>query len=96
MIINHTDCGMVKFKDEDLRKKLQEATGTAAVGPVHFHAFPDLETNVREQIQKVKSHPWVPKEIPVRGFINDVKTGRLNEVSAEERHSEIQSQLKRK
>jgi len=82
MIINHTDCGMLTFKDEDLRKKLQQQMGTAAVAPVHFHAFPDLEANVREQIQKVKSHPWVPRQIPVRGFIYDVKTGKLNEVSA--------------
>src|SRR3972149_260727 len=73
--------GILTFKDEELRKKLQKTTGTAAVAPMHFHAFSSLEENVREQIQKVKSHPWVPKHIPVRGFIYDVKTGRLNEVS---------------
>jgi carbonic anhydrase len=52
------------------------------VAPNVFHAFPDLERNVREQIQKVKSHPWIPDSIPVRGFIYDVKTGKLDEVSA--------------
>jgi len=82
MIINHTDCGMLTFKDEELRAKLQQMTGTATVAPVHFHAFSDLEENVRQQIQKVKSHPWIPKQIPVRGFIYDVKTGKLKEVSA--------------
>jgi carbonic anhydrase len=82
MIINHTDCGMLTFRDEDLRKKLQQQTGTAAVAPAHFHAFPDPEANVRGQIQKVKSNPWVPRQIPVRGSIFDVKTGKLNEVSA--------------
>jgi carbonic anhydrase len=82
MIINHTDCGMLTFKDEDLRKKLLEQSGTAAVAPAHFHAFPNLERNVREQIQKVKSHPWIPKTVTVRGFIYDVKTGKLNEVPA--------------
>ena len=81
MIINHTDCGMLTFKDEDLRTKLHQMTGTATVAPVHFHAFGDVADNVREQIQKVKSHPWVPQHIPVRGFIYDVKTGRLQEVS---------------
>ena len=81
IIINHTDCGMLTFKDEELRGKLEKKTGTAAVVPVHFHAFGDLEENVRRQIQKVRSHPWIPKDIPVRGFIYDVKTGRLNEVS---------------
>lgn len=80
MIINHTDCGMLTFKDEDLRNKLKKDTGTDALAPNVFHAFDDLETNVREQMQKIKSHPWIT--IPVRGFIYDVKTGKLNEVSA--------------
>ena len=80
MIINHTDCGMLTFKDDDLRKKLQQQTGTAAVAPAHFHAFSNVENNVREQVQKVKSHPWIPKNILVRGFVYDVKTGRLSEV----------------
>lgn len=82
MIINHTDCGMLTFKDEQLRAKLQQQTGTATVVPSHFHAFSDVAENVRQQIQKVKSHPWIPKHIPVRGFVYDVKTGRLTEVSA--------------
>ncbi len=80
MVINHTDCGMLTFKDEDLRAKLQQTTGTAVVSPVHFHAFSDLEENVRQQVQKVKSHPWTPSSAPVRGFIYDVKTGKLSEV----------------
>ena len=80
IIINHTDCGMLTFKDAELRAKLQSATGTAAVVPAAFHAFSNVEQNVREQIQKVRAHPWIPKNIPVRGFVYDVKTGRLNEV----------------
>jgi len=82
MIINHTDCGMLTFKDEELCAKLRQQTGMATMAPVHFHAFGDVEENVRQQIQKVKSHPWIPKHIPVRGFVYDVKTGRLTEVSA--------------
>ena len=82
IIINHTDCGMLTFKDEDLLARLQEETGTAAVAPNHFYAFDNLEKNVRRQVQKVKSHPWIPKSVPVRGFIYEVKTGRLHEVSA--------------
>ena len=80
IIINHTDCGMLTFKDEELHSRLQEETGVATVAPVHFHAFEDLEANVRQQVQRVKSHPWVPGHISVRGFIYDVKTGRLSEV----------------
>jgi carbonic anhydrase len=82
MIINHTDCGMLTFKDEELREKLEQVSETAVVSPNHFYTFNDLERNVRRQIQKVKSHPWIPKRIPVRGFIYDVKTGRLREVQA--------------
>jgi len=82
IIINHTDCGMLTFKDADLRSRLLANTGTIAAEPKHFHAFSDLEENVRRQIERVKSHPWIPKHIPVRGFIYDVKTGRLGEVEA--------------
>jgi carbonic anhydrase len=82
MIVNHTDCGMLTFKDEELRNKLHQATGTAAAGPVAFHAFSDLDENVRQQIRRVRSHPWIPKDIPVRGFVYDVKTGKLREVAA--------------
>lgn len=81
VIINHTDCGMLTFRDEELRHRLQQQTGTATVAPVHFDAFSDLEENVLQQVQKVKSHPWIPGQVPVRGFVYDVKTGRLKEVS---------------
>jgi carbonic anhydrase len=80
LIIEHTGCGMLSFKDEDLIGRLEQETGVMAHAPSHFHAFADLETNLRRQIAKVRAHPWVPKEIPVRGFIYDVGTGRLNEV----------------
>lgn len=80
-IINHTDCGMLTFRDEELQSRLQEEMGTAVVSPAHFHAFANVETNVRQQIQKVRSHPWIPKEIPVRGFVYDVKSGKLSEVN---------------
>jgi carbonic anhydrase len=81
IVINHTDCGMLTFKDSELRAKLQAATGTAVVAPATFHAFSNLEDNVRDQIQKIKAHPWTPKNISVRGFVYDVKTGKLNEVA---------------
>jgi carbonic anhydrase len=81
MIINHTDCGMLTFKDEDLLTKLEQSSETSTVAPAHFYTFSDLKSNVQRQIQKVKSHPWIPEQIPVRGFIFDVKTGELSEVS---------------
>ncbi len=81
MVINHTDCGMLTFKDEDLRARLERETGTASLSPEQFHSFSNLEENVQRQMQKLRSHPWVPNSIPIRGFVFDVKTGRLSEVS---------------
>jgi carbonic anhydrase len=81
IVINHTDCGMLTFKDEALRKQLEEKTGSRPAVPAHFHAFGNLEENVRAQVERIKSHPWIPKSIGVRGFIYDVKTGRLHEVN---------------
>ncbi|MEI7554228.1 carbonic anhydrase [Candidatus Chlorohelix sp.] len=80
MIINHTECGMLKFKDKDLLSRLQRNSGTATVSPAAFYAFTNLEENVLNQVQRVKSHPWIPSEIIVRGFIYDVKSGLLTEV----------------
>ena len=80
IIINHTDCGLLKVKEDELRSHLTEKMGTIASEPAHFYAFDDLEANLRQQVQRVKSHPWIPKHIPVRGFIYDVKTGALKEV----------------
>lgn len=79
IIINHTDCGLLRVQEDELKKRLTEKMGAPAE-PAHFHAFDNLEENVRQQIHRVKSHPWIPKHIPVRGFVYDVKTGKLNEV----------------
>jgi carbonic anhydrase len=82
IIINHTDCGLLKVKEYELRSRLAEKMGVVASEPAHFYAFDDLEENVRQQVYRVKSHPWIPEHIPVRGFVYDVKTGRLTEVFA--------------
>jgi carbonic anhydrase len=81
MIINHTDCGMLRFADRDLEDQLRKKTGQAPIAPARFYSFTDAEANTREQIQKARSHPWIAPEIPVRGFVYDVSTGRLSEVS---------------
>lgn len=80
MIINHTDCGMLTFKDAELRRRLKQETGAAPKTPARFHAFDDPEENVRKQIKALRRHPWIPKTVAVRGFVYDVRTGRLNEV----------------
>ena len=80
MIINNTKCGMLTFTDEELEERLQKETGKVPVVPSRFLAFTDLEANVRLQIRKVRSHPWIPKNVLVRGFVYDVDTGRLSSV----------------
>lgn len=82
LIVNHTECGLLTFKDDELRTELTQKTGTATIFPGHFHAFTSLEENVRHQIQKLKTHPWMPKHVLVRGCIYDVHTGKLTEVLA--------------
>ncbi len=79
LVINHTDCGMLTFKDEDLRRRLAEETGADA-SELEFHAFDNLEANVRAQVQKIKDSPFIADDVVVRGLIYDVKTGRLREV----------------
>jgi carbonic anhydrase len=80
VVINHTDCGMQTFQDDELRGRLERDTATAAVAPAAFHAFADVEANVRRGVQRIRAHPWIPQQIPVRGFVYDVKTGKLAEV----------------
>lgn len=81
MIINNTKCGMLTFRDEDLASRLRSDTGKVPIVPARFLTFTDLEENVREQIRKVRSHPWIPENLRVRGFVYDVDTGRLAELS---------------
>ena len=81
IVINHTDCGMLSFKDSDLQKRLEKKFGNSSTVPLQFHSFSNLEENVRNQVSKIKSHPLIPKEIPVTGFIYDVETGLLRKVT---------------
>jgi carbonic anhydrase len=83
MIINHTDCGMLRFTDRDLEDRLRKETGKAPIAPAKFYSFTNAEENTKEQIQKARSHPWISPDVPVRGFVYDVSTGRLSEVLPE-------------
>ena len=80
MVINHTDCGLMRTTEEGLRAQIEKSTGTTATAPARFYAFQDLDENVRHQLAKLRDHPWIPKKITVRGFVYDVATGRLREV----------------
>ena len=82
MLLNHTDCGFTTFTDKALNEKVARETGDATPVPMRLFAFKDPEENTRAQIEKVRSHPWIAKDVPVRGFIFDVHTGRIQEVNS--------------
>jgi carbonic anhydrase len=84
LILNHTGCGFTTFTDQELNAKLSASTGDASPAPMRFFSYKDPEQNTREQIKKVRSHPWIAKDIPVRGLIFDVETSRLREVKVVE------------
>ena len=80
LLLNHTGCGFTTFTDDEMNAKLSASTGDASPAPMRFFSYKDPEENTREQIKKVRSHPWIAKDVPVRGFIFDVETGLLREV----------------
>jgi carbonic anhydrase len=79
-VVHHTDCGMLTFSNEDLRERLQAETGQDA-SDIDFLPFTDLEESVREDIRRIRESPFLDPDIPVRGFIYDVRTGLLSEVT---------------
>jgi carbonic anhydrase len=82
MLLNHTGCGFTTYTDEELNSRLTSETGDASPAPMKFFSYQDPEQHTREQIEKVRSHPWIAKEVPVRGFVLDMETGLLAEIEA--------------
>jgi carbonic anhydrase len=72
---------MLTFSNEDLQGKLKEATGADA-DHIDFLPFSDLEQSVRDDVQRIQDSPHIPDHIPVRGFVYDVRSGRLTPVEA--------------
>ena len=85
LLLNHTGCGFTTFTDDELNARLSASTGDASPAPMRFFSFNDPEQNTREQIEKVRAHPWIAKDVPVRGFIFDVETGLLRECTESRR-----------
>ncbi len=79
ILIHHTDCGMLTFTDDDFKKSIQDDVGVKP--PWSAEAFPDLDEDVRQSIARIKGSPFVPNKDAVRGFVFDVATGKLNEVT---------------
>ena len=77
IVIEHTGCGMLTFSDEAVRADLTARTGSDVDLPLL--PFPDLERNLREQVERIRAHPWL-RSASVRGMIYEVETGQLREV----------------
>ena len=77
VLIHHTDCGMLTFKDDAVKAQIEDDTG---IRPAFaLEAFPELEADVRQSIARIEASPFIPHK-NVRGFVYDVKSGKLNEV----------------
>jgi carbonic anhydrase len=79
LLIHHTDCGMLTFRDDDFRQQVQQETGIRPEWAAE--AFDDLEGDVRQSIARIKASPFIPKKDKIRGFVYEVETGRLREVT---------------
>ena len=79
VLIHHTDCGMLTFRDDDFKDAVEQDTGLRPQWAAE--SFSDLEADVRQSTRRVQSSPFVPHRDSVRGFVFDVGTGRLAEVT---------------
>jgi len=78
--LNHTCCGFTTFTGGDLNVELSGLTGDSSPAPMRLFSYKNPEEKTRNQMKIVRSHPWIAKEIPVRGFVFDVATGLISEV----------------
>src|ERR1700735_5496408 len=85
MIVGHTGCGMEIFSEEDFEKHIHTQTGVYAVSPDKFHCYKDVNLQTQKQVLKLKSHPWIPSDIVIRGFVFDLSTAELREVTPKDK-----------
>jgi carbonic anhydrase len=78
ILIHHTDCGMLTFRDDEVKDSIEHDTGIRP--PFALEAFGDLDADIRQSIARIKASPFVPNTGSVRGFVYDVRSGTLREV----------------
>src|SRR3954464_2742585 len=79
ILIHHTGCGMLTFTDDDFKRSIQEDTGIKPEWAAE--AFSDLDQDVRQSIARIKASPFIPSKDSVRGFVYEVESGRLEEIT---------------
>jgi carbonic anhydrase len=80
ILIHHTDCGMLTFKDDDVKAQIESDTGIRP--PFALEAFGDVKRDVVQSMARIAASPFIPHKDQVRGFVYDVTTGRLQEVKS--------------
>jgi carbonic anhydrase len=79
MLVHHSDCGMLSFTDDSVKAQIEAETGLRP--PFALEAFADLEGDVRQSIARIKASPYLPHRDAVRGFVYEVESGRLREIT---------------
>ena len=79
ILIHHTGCGMLTFTDDEFRGAIEQETGIKPGWAAE--SFADLEGDVRQSIARIKASPFIPRKDAVRGFVYEIESGRLREVS---------------
>jgi len=79
ILVHHTDCGMLTFTDDQVKADIEADVGLRP--PFALEAFPDVERDIRQSIARIKASPFVPSKDSVRGFVYDVRSGALAEVT---------------
>jgi carbonic anhydrase len=79
VLIHHTDCGMRTFTDDAFKRSIQDETGIKPEWAAE--AFDDIDEDVRQSLARIRASPFIPRKESVRGFVYDVETGRLREVT---------------
>jgi len=78
ILVHHTECGMQTFRDDDLKDRIEAETGLRP--PFALEAFADADEDVRQSIRRLEASPFIPVKSRIRGFVCDVRSGRLREV----------------
>jgi carbonic anhydrase len=79
VLIHHSECGMLMFTDDEFKRAIQDETGIKP--PWSAESFTDLHEDVRQSIARIKASPFIPHKDAIRGFVFDVATGTLTEVT---------------
>jgi carbonic anhydrase len=79
VLIHHTGCGMLTFDDDEFKRSIQEEVGIKPTWSAESSG--DLEEDVRQSVARIRTSPFIPRKDSIRGFVYEVETGRLREVS---------------